>query len=86
VPGKTNGNMKAVGGPLKTLPDGQQNIRKLRDKQRGHSRKHAGFNDRWGQMTKDEQMSMGANKRSVWIYSHSNPSYSYSEERNIHAI
>lgn len=62
VPGKTNGNMKAVGG-------GQQNIRKARDKQRGHSRRHNGFNDRWDQMTTDEQMSMGANKRSVWIIS-----------------
>ena len=34
IPGKKNGNMKAVGGPLKNLPEGQ--------------------------------MSMGANKRSVW--------------------
>ena len=50
VPGKTNGTMKAVGG----------------DKQRGHSRRHAGFNDRWDNMTTKEQMSMGANKRSVW--------------------
>lgn len=54
VPGKTNGNMKAVGGPMK------------RDKQRGHSRRHAGFNDRWDQMSKADQMSMGANKRTVW--------------------
>ena len=37
-----------------------------KDKQRGHSRKHAGFNDRWDSLTKDEQKSMGANKRSVW--------------------
>lgn len=51
VPGKTNGNMKAV---IKT------------DKQRGHSRKHAGFNERWDNMSSTEQMSMGANKRSVW--------------------
>lgn len=36
---KTNGNMKAVRG----------------DKQRGHSRRHAGFNDRWDQMERDEQ-------------------------------
>ncbi len=39
---KTNGNMKAVGGPK-------------RDKQRGHSRHHAGFNDRWDQMTAEEK-------------------------------
>lgn len=36
------------------------------DKQRGHGRRHAGFNDRWDNMTAREQMSMGANKRSVW--------------------
>lgn len=51
VPGKTNGPMKAV---MKT------------DKQRGHSRRHAGFNDRWDKMSKEEQSAMGANKRSVW--------------------
>lgn len=39
---------------------------KKRDKQRGHSRRHAGFNDRWDSMTKEEQMANGANKRSVW--------------------
>lgn len=66
VPGKTNGNMKAVGGPMKNLPDGQTNIRKARDKQRGHHRRHAGFNDRWDSMTTVEQSSMGANKRTVW--------------------
>lgn len=53
VPGKTNGNMKAVGGPKK-------------DKQRGHVRRHDGFNDRWDHMTKDEQAAMGRNKRTVW--------------------
>jgi len=35
-------------------------------KQRGHSRRHDGFNDRWDSMSKEEQQSMGANKRSVW--------------------
>lgn len=44
--GKTNGNMKAVGGPK-----GQ--------KQRGHSRRHDGFNDRWDGMTKAEQQANG---------------------------
>src|SRR3546814_16624933 len=43
---KTNGPMKAVGGPR-------------RDKQRGHSRRHQGFNDRWDQMTKAEQQANG---------------------------
>ena len=36
------------------------------DKQRGHSRRHAGFNERWDGMTKEEQQTGGANKRSVW--------------------
>src|SRR3546814_8278767 len=43
---KTNGPMKAVGGPR-------------RDKQRGHSRRPQGFNDRWDQMTKAEQQTNG---------------------------
>jgi DNA modification methylase len=49
---KTNGPMKAVG--------------KRSDKQRGHTRKHAGFNDRWDAMERDGQMANGANLRSVW--------------------
>lgn len=40
---KTNGNMKAVGG----------------DKQRGHSRRHQGFTDRWDQMSREEQQENG---------------------------
>ncbi len=51
VPGKTNGTMKAVGRI---------------DKQRGHGRRHAGFNDRWDLMTTAEQHAMGRNKRTVW--------------------
>lgn len=37
------------------------------DKQRGHSRRHAGFNDRWDAMSKEEQSAMGANCRDVWL-------------------
>jgi DNA modification methylase len=37
-----------------------------RDEQRGHSRRHAGFNDRWDAMEKAEQCSGTRNKRSVW--------------------
>lgn len=37
-----------------------------REKQRGHGRRHDGFNDRWDGMTKDEQQAMGANARTVW--------------------
>lgn len=36
------------------------------DKQRGHSRRHAGFNDRWDAMEKADQCSGKRNKRSVW--------------------
>lgn len=36
------------------------------DKQRGHDRRHAGFNDRWDGMTRSEQQAKGANARSVW--------------------
>jgi DNA modification methylase len=51
---KANGNMKAVGGPRRS------------EKQRGHSQRHAGLNDRWDQMPKDEEQALGRNKRSVW--------------------
>lgn len=36
------------------------------DKQRGHGRRHAGFNDRWDGMDKSEQCGAMRNKRSVW--------------------
>ncbi len=36
------------------------------DKQRGHGRRHAGFNARWDAMEKVEQCSVMRNKRSVW--------------------
>ncbi len=62
IPGKTNGPMKAVG-------------LKKTDKQRGHGRRHAGFNDRWDSMTKDEQCGLGSNKRTVWTV----PTMPYSE-------
>lgn len=44
------------------------NISRVRrsDKQRGHSRRHDGFNDRWNSMSKEEQQQGGANLRSVW--------------------
>ena len=48
---KTNGNMRAV---------------RRTDKQRGHGRKHSGFNDRWDAMSVSEQRANGANLRSVW--------------------
>lgn len=36
------------------------------DKQRGHGRRHAGFNARWDAMIREEQCSGTRNKRSVW--------------------
>lgn len=51
---KTNGPMKAVSG-------------RRSDKQRGHSRQHAGFNDRWDAMSRAEQQSMPAMMRDVWF-------------------
>lgn len=36
------------------------------DKQRGHGRRHAGFNDRWDALSRKEQCSLMRNKRSVW--------------------
>lgn len=36
------------------------------DKQRGHGRRHAGFDDRWDAMPKAVQQSFGRNKRDVW--------------------
>lgn len=40
--------------------------KKKGDKQRGHGRRHAGFNERWDGMTRRQQMSKGANLRNVW--------------------
>lgn len=36
------------------------------DKQRGHGRRHAGFNDRWDAMERAQQQADGAALRSVW--------------------
>ena len=42
---------------------GPQDNSRLTDKQRGHSRRHAGFNDHWDAMSKEEQQAGGANMR-----------------------
>jgi DNA modification methylase len=39
---------------------------RMSDKQRGHSRRHAGFNDRWDAMERAEQCAGMRNKRDVW--------------------
>lgn len=54
---KTNGPMKAIGGPPK------------QDKQRGHGRKHAGFDARWDAMEREQQMAEPAMMRNVWFVS-----------------
>lgn len=46
-------------------PMGQGFTRRA-DKQRGHSRRHAGFNDRWDAMERAQQCSGYRNARSVW--------------------
>lgn len=46
-----------------------ENLKTKLDKQRGHGRRHAGFNDRWDQMSFEEQRALGSNKRSVWTVS-----------------
>lgn len=51
----------APGQPPHKLHQARQN-----DKQRGHSRRHDGFNDRWDNMTKAEQGAGMRNKRDVW--------------------
>lgn len=40
--------------------------RERQDKQRGHSRRHAGFNDRWDAMDKRQQCNVMRNVRSWW--------------------
>jgi len=70
---KTNGPMKAVGRKLTGSPHGRHALgsnmpasERRSDKQRGHTRRHADFNDRWDQMERDGQLANGANLRSVW--------------------
>lgn len=50
----------------KALPETQSNLATYRDKQRGHVRRHAGFNDRWDALSREEQCALMRNKRSVW--------------------
>jgi len=43
-----------------------------REKQRGHSRRHDGFNDRWDDMKREEQCTGMRNKRDVWTVAPAN--------------
>lgn len=63
---------ESVGPEYMTAQDGRNDggkpngrIRRT-DKKRGHGRRHAGFNDRWDHMTREDQQALGANKRDVW--------------------
>jgi DNA modification methylase len=58
------GSARANGGARPNRP--MKAVARASDKQRGHSRRHAGFNARWDRMKRDNQMADGANLRSVW--------------------
>lgn len=58
-----NGGAQSASGTKARIIDG---ARKKLDKQRGHGRRYAGFNDRWDNLSREDQMAMGSNKRSVW--------------------
>lgn len=76
---KNKGNYKMPDGWDTTKGEGghgsiHKRGRDKGEKQRGHSRRHEGFNDRWDQMTKDEQQADGRNLRNyepapvqVWV-------------------
>lgn len=49
-----------------------QGYRNRIDKQRGHRRRHNGFNDKWDALTPTEQAMCGRNKRSVWTIAPAN--------------
>ena len=61
-----DGFRSMAGGSVYTNQSGQQSNSKRTDKQRGHERRHDGFNDRWDAMSKEEQQAGGANLRNVW--------------------
>lgn len=56
------GSLRANGGSERPMKAGGRST----DKQRGHTRRHAGFNDRWDAMKKDEQQEGRSSLRSVW--------------------
>lgn len=73
IPSDWNPNKTKEPDGWDTGPGGHGNVHKRgrdkgkkKDKQRGHGKRHAGFNDRWDQMTKEEQQAAGRNLRNVW--------------------
>lgn len=61
IPGILNTGIRPAG-----FKDASNHNGKHSDKQRGHSRRHNGFNDRWDKMTTEEQCTGMRNKRDVW--------------------
>lgn len=55
-----------VGAPGHKTQGGLAGQTQTPPKQRGHGRRHEGFNDRWDKMSKEEQQANGANLRSWW--------------------
>jgi len=62
--GNRHGDEGKIYKPL--YKDAQSYGGKHSDKQRGHGRRHAGFNERWDAMSKEEQCGSMRNLRSVW--------------------
>jgi DNA modification methylase len=58
-----NGGAQSASSTKSRIIEGAR--RKI-DKQRGHGRRHDGFNDRWDSLSKAEQMACGSNARNVW--------------------
>jgi len=72
-------NFDNQGGGEKDSGDGNRshrkvlvNLKKREDKQRGHSRRHDGFNDRWDKMEREDQCTGMRNKRDVWTVAPAN--------------
>lgn len=64
--GAAFGKVKHDGPGARRISDEDNSRIRGRDKQRGHSRRHEGFNDRWDAMERDEQVGGMVNKRDVW--------------------
>jgi DNA modification methylase len=66
--GRSDTHKWADGGPgNQTIARSLEHMRpKKSNNQRGHGRRHNGFNDRWDAMPVAEQRSFGANLRNVW--------------------
>lgn len=63
---RAQGEHKMVNGANGQTPHSIHQPRPKVDKQCGHSRRHAGFNDRWDAMERAEQCSGMRNRRTVW--------------------